>query len=243
MEDQIIYGRNPVNEALKKGVDITKIFMNRELTGAYEITIRKWCKEHNIPLSKVPVFKLDQMTRRQNHQGIVAQIAPISIKEIDEVINTEPDDGDTVIILDGVSDIRNVGAIARSALAFGCKALIMTSKGSASLNMDAVKSSSGALLKLPVCREKNVMIAIEKLQQVGYTVWASNLKAKYDLHELPLPGPLALVMGSEDRGVSREALKVADDQFKFAQENTIDSLNVSVATGICLYDLYLRRMK
>jgi 23S rRNA (guanosine2251-2'-O)-methyltransferase len=241
MDDQIIYGRNPVNEALKQGVDIAKIYMNRELTGEYEITIRKWCKENNIPLSKVPVSKLDQMAKRQIHQGIVAQVAAISIKEIEDIFTEEPQDDDMVVILDGVSDIRNLGAIARSALAFGCKAIIMSTKGSASLNMDAVKSSSGALLKIPVCREKNVMVAIEKLQQIGYTVWASNLKAKLYLHELPKPGPLALVMGSEDRGVSREALKVADDQFKFIQENTIDSLNVSVATGICLYDLYLRR--
>ena len=243
MEEQFIYGRNPVREVMLKNLDVAKVYMNRELTGEYEIEIRKWCKSHNVPLSKVPNAKLDQLSRRKNHQGIVIQLAAISIRLIDEVFQDDINEKDTVIILDGVSDVRNVGAISRSALAFGCKAIILTTKGSAALNMDAVKSSSGALLKIPVCREKNVMIAIEKLQQLGYTVWATDLKSKNNLHQLEAEGPIALVMGSEDKGVSREALKVADDHFKFVQENTIDSLNVSVATGICLYDLYLRRFK
>ena len=243
MEEQYIYGRNPVNEAMQQGIDIAKVFMNRELTGEYEITIRKWCKTHNVPLSKVPVSKLDQLSKRKNHQGVVIQSSAISIVSIESIFEDKVNDTDTVVILDGVSDVRNVGAIARSALAFGCKAIILTTKGSAALNMDAVKSSSGALLKIPVCREKNVMVATEKLQQLGYSVWATNLRANKSLHDMESEGPIAIIMGSEDRGVSREALKVADEHFKFVQENTIDSLNVSVATGICLYDLYLRRFR
>lgn len=243
MDNKIIYGRNPVREALEGGIDLEKVYLNREMTGEYEVTIRKSCNAKNIPLSKVPFLKLDNLTRRSNHQGVAAVLAAVKVKSIEEIF-TEPLKGDELaIILDGISDVRNVGAISRSALAFGCKAMIVTSKGGAALNMDAVKSSSGALLTLPIAREKNVLIAIEKLQQLGFEVWATDLRSKEYLHEAVAEHPVAFVLGSEDKGVSREALKIADRKIKFIQENTIDSLNVSVAAGICLYDLYKRRVK
>jgi 23S rRNA (guanosine2251-2'-O)-methyltransferase len=242
MQEQIIYGRNPVQEAITNNVDIEKIYLNREMTGEYEVSLRNQCNELNIPLSKVPFGKLDFLTKRANHQGVVAVISAVKISTIEEVFSAALEGNEIVVILDGISDVRNVGAIARSAKAFGCKAIITGTKGSASLNMDAVKSSSGALLTIPMIREKNVMIAIEKLQQLGFEVWATDLKATENLHDTTCDGPIAIVLGSEDKGVSREALKVADKKIKFIQENTVDSLNVSVAAGICLYDLYKRRL-
>lgn len=243
MDDQIIYGRNPVKEALESGIAIEKVYLNREMSGEYEVIIRNACRDLNIPLSKVPTGKLDHLTRRQNHQGIAAVVAAITIRTIEDTLTGNPEKNDIALILDGISDVRNVGAIARSALAFGCKAIIVTTKGGAALGMDAVKSSSGALLSIPVAREKNVLIAIEKLQQLGYEVWATDLKAREFFHNTAMTQPVALVLGAEDKGVSREALKIADKRIKFAQENTVDSLNVSVAAGICLYDLYRRRFK
>lgn len=242
MNEQTIYGRNPVQEAIDNKVDIEKIYLNREMTGEYEVTLRRRCNELHIPLSKVPFDKLDYMTHRANHQGVVAIISAVKISTIEEVFSSPLEGNEIVVILDGISDVRNVGAIARSAKAFGCKAIISGTKGSASLNMDAVKASSGALLTIPIVREKNVMVAIEKLQQLGFEVWATDLNAKEHLHDTSCEGPIAIVLGSEDKGVSREALKVADKKIKFVQENTVDSLNVSVAAGICLYDLYKRRL-
>ena len=240
MADHIIYGRNPVIEAIESGIDLEKVFLNREMTGEIEVTIRKQCRLRNIPLSKVHFRKLDHLTKRANHQGVAAIISKVSIKTIEDVFSQAPEKNDTAIILDGISDVRNLGAISRSALAFGCKAMIVTLKGGAALNMDAVKASSGALLKIPVAREKNVLIAIEKLQQLGFEVWATDLQAKEYLHKTEINGPVAIIFGSEDKGVSKEALRIADKRIKFVQENTIDSLNVSVAAGVCLYDLYKR---
>lgn len=239
--DTIIYGKNPVLEAFQSDRDIEKVFLLREMTGELEVFVRNYCKDHNIPLSKVPEVKLDKLSNRKIHQGIIAIISPIAIRAIEESLIPE-NTNDIVVVLDGVTDVGNMGAVARSALAFGCKGLVITTKGSGAINKDSVKASAGALLQLTVCREKNIMVAIEKLQQLGYTVLTTELSAKKYLHDCKFDNPIAVVMGSEDKGVSREASRVADMKIKLPQESSIDSLNVSVATGICLYELYKRKL-
>ena len=243
MEENIIYGRNPVKVALRTGQEIEKVYLSRDITGEIEIFVRKACNNNNIPLSKVPKEKLDSLVTRKNHQGIVAVISAIQLHSLESLyVDGMPEDG-VVLVLDGISDVRNIGAIARSAGAYGVDSVVVSTKGGAALNEDAVKSSAGALLKIKVCREKNVQVAIEKLQELGCTVLATDLSSETLLHDIQIEGPIAVVMGAENRGVSREALKLADKKFKLAQENTVDSLNVSVATGICLYELYKRRLK
>jgi 23S rRNA (guanosine2251-2'-O)-methyltransferase len=233
-----IYGRNPVTEAIKEGLEIEKVFFQREITGEFEKYIRNYCKQKNIPLSKVPDVKLDNLSRKGNHQGVVIQISPLKYSEIEEVFTGDLENIEIAIVLDGITDVRNIGAIARSALAFKAKGLIMSAKGSGAFNEDAIKASSGALLQLPICREKNSMIAIEKLQQLGFEVLASDLKAKDLIEDYLIEGPVAIVLGSEDKGVSREVLKVSDRSIKIDQSTAIDSLNVSVAAGIILSELY-----
>jgi 23S rRNA (guanosine2251-2'-O)-methyltransferase len=234
----LIYGRNPVTEALKEEIEIEKIYFHRELTGEFEKFIRATCKERNIPLSKVPEVKLDHLSNRSNHQGIVAEISPLSYKQIEDVFSGDLENIEIAVILDGITDVRNIGAIARTALAFNAKGIVITAKGSGAFNDDAVKASSGALIQIPICREKNVMVAIEKLQQLGFEVLASDLQAKELIEDYLIEGPVAIILGSEDRGVSREALKIADKSIKIAQSGAIDSLNVSVAAGILLSELY-----
>lgn len=233
-----IYGRNPVMEVLKEEIEIEKIYFHRDLTGEFEKYIRGICKERNIPLSKVPEAKLDNLSFRGNHQGVVAEISPLNYQIIEEVFTGDLDNIEVAVILDGITDVRNIGAIARTALAFNAKGLVITSKGSGAINDDAVKASSGALLQIPICREKNVMIAIEKFQQLGFEVLATDLRAKELIEDYLIEGPVAIILGSEDRGVSKEALKLADRAIRIDQSKAIDSLNVSVAAGVLLSELY-----
>ncbi len=236
--DWIIYGKNPVREAIDAGKQIEKIFLQREMTGEFETYIRNHCKNNDIPLSKVPDIKLDKLSKNKNHQGCVVFVSKIRYYTMEEVFSSQDDLGCVAVILDGVTDVRNMGAIARSALAFEVNGIIVTSGGSVSLHEDAIKSSSGALLQIPVCRERNVMIAIEKLQQLGYKVLATDARAKQMIHHFQPEGPVALILGSEDRGVSKEAMRIADERIGIVQSAKIDSLNVSVSAGIFFYELY-----
>lgn len=233
-----VYGKNPVIEAINENVEIEKIYFLREMTGEFEKFIRNTCKTKNIPLSKVPEIKLDKLSNRGNHQGVVAEISPMKYHDINDIFTGDLEHIEVAVVLDGITDVRNIGAIARTALAFNAKGLVITTKGSGAFNEDAIKASSGALIQLPICREKNVMIAIEKLQQLGFEVLATDLQAQDLIEDYLIEGPVAIVLGSEDRGVSRETLKVADKSIKIAQSDAIDSLNVSVAAGILLSELY-----
>ncbi|HMQ07371.1 MAG TPA: 23S rRNA (guanosine(2251)-2'-O)-methyltransferase RlmB [Saprospiraceae bacterium] len=236
--EMTIYGRNPVKTAIEEGKAFEKVFVLRELTGEFEVLVRQYCRDQNIPISKVPAVKLDHLTRNKNHQGVVAILSPIVYNNFEDIFSQDDTLGAIALILDGITDVRNVGAIARSALAFGVKGLILGTGGSVSIHEDAIKSSSGALLKIPVCREKNTLIAIEKLQQMGYYVWAADGNARQSIRQTKAEGPVAIIIGAEGKGVSKEALKIADTKVRIEHEKTMDSLNVSVATGIILYELY-----
>lgn len=241
---QIIYGRHPVVDAIKNGESIDKVLLLRGTRGELEIELRKLCKEHNIYISMVPKEKLDHLAKGKNHQSVLAFISPIRFYQIEDMIPLIYEKGETplFLILDGVTDTRNFGAIVRSAEIFGVHAIIVPMKGSSQIGSDALKTSAGALLKMPVCKTNSLVNAIEYLQNSGIQVFASDLKASKPINDLDLSGPTALVVGSEDEGISHAIGKRADSTFLIPQIGETDSLNVSVSAGVMLYEVQRQRV-
>ena len=243
MDSTTIYGRNPVTEALEKGKKIEKVFLQNNLTGDFEVQVRKACEEKNIPLTKVPPRKLNDLSRSHNHQGIVAYISPVTYTTVDKLVPQLLSEGKIplLVVLDGITDVRNMGAIARSAKVFGAHAIVVPAKGTARVSEEMVKSSAGAILDIEICRENSIPIALESLQMMDVKIYASDINATKTIDEQDLKGPTAIVMGSEDKGVSRKAIQIADHTIKIPQVNSFDSLNVSVAAGIILYEILIQR--
>lgn len=242
----LIYGRHPVLEALESGQPVDKVYLQQGTRGEFEKELRQLCKSREVPMTIIPQAKLQRMVSRgQNHQGVVAQMAAAAYQRIEDVLPFIYEQGQNplLLLLDGVTDVRNLGAIARSAEVCGAQAIIIPRKNSAGLTADAVKSSAGALSRLPVCRERSLVNTIEFLQQSGVQVIASDLAAERYLHELELDQPLCIVMGAEGEGISRGVAKAADVTFKIPQAGQLNSFNVSVAAGILLYEAMRRRMK
>lgn len=239
----IIYGRHPVFEALEAGLSIEKIFLQQGTTGEIEMKLREITRERNIPLVMTPKEKLNQLVRG-NHQGIVAQIGQIAYHSIEELFPkiTERKDNPLFVIIEGVTDIRNFGAIARSAELCGVDAIIAPTRKSAQINADSIKASAGALARLPVCREQNLIAAIDFLQVNGVEVYASDLQADKPLHELNLTHACAFVLGSEGKGITKPVARQADQRFIIPQVGNADSFNVSVAAGIMLYEASRQRL-
>ncbi len=242
-DPNFIYGKNPVLEALNGGLTIEKVIIQNDLRGELEKEIRQLCKDHQVPLTKVPVDKLDYLTYKQNHQGVAAFLSPIKFMELEDVIAKVFDEGrnPVIFVLEGISDVRNVGAIARSAHVFGIDAIAFPMKHSGRINEDTVKVSAGALLKIPVCREKNMDLLIDKCLQLGLKIIATDLRAEKDLEQKELSEPCIIILGSEDRGITPETRKRADLLIKIPQYTGFDSLNVSVAAGIVAYEVAKQR--
>ena len=232
----LIYGRHPVLEALNAGQPVDKVYLQQGTRGEFEKELRNACKLHEVPMTLIPLPKLQRMVRG-NHQGVVAQLAAAPYLRVDQVLPLVYERGETplFLLLDGVTDVRNLGAIARSAEVCGAQTIIIPQKNSAGLTADAVKSSAGALSRLPVCREKSLVNTVEFLQMSGVRVIASDLAAEKYLHEIELTGPLCIVMGAEDEGISTGVARAADVTFKLPQQGTLNSFNVSVAAGILLF--------
>lgn len=244
MSSSTIYGRNPVVEALDKNMQIEKVFLQNNLHGEFEVLIRNKCKEKDIPLTKVPSRKLNDLSKSHNHQGVLAFISPVAYTNVNELIPKLLEEGKVplIVVLDGVTDVRNMGAIARCAKVFGAHGIVVPAKGSARVSDEMVKSSSGAILDIPICRENSLPVALESMQMLGLTVLATDVNAKTTIAEQDLKGPIAIILGSEDLGVSKKAIQIADDSIKIPQVNSFDSLNVSVASGIILYQVLLQRV-
>lgn len=240
---QIIFGRHPVVDAINAGKRFEKLYLQRGTHGEFEKEIRALAKAHGIPLQYVPKERMSRLTKG-NHQGIVGLLSLIPYYKLEDVIPGIYEKGENplVLILDGVTDVRNFGAIARSAEVCGAHTLVVPGSGGAPVNADAVKTSAGALLRLPVCRENSLVSAVELLQQSGVAVYASDLKATQPIFELDFTGPVAFVIGAEDTGVSPGLLSRVNDCFIIPQKGQTDSLNVSVATGIMLYEVLRQRM-
>lgn len=241
-QKQWIFGRHPVLEALQAGQPVEKVWLQQGTRGDFEKELRRLCRQHRIPLTIIPKEKLNRMVRG-NHQGVVGLQAVAAYQQLEDILPFIYEKGEQplILLLDGVTDTRNFGAIARSAELCGVHALVIPAKGSAGLTPDALKTSAGALARIPVCRVKSLVSTIELLQQSGVPVFASDLSGNQSLPDMQLGGPAALVLGSEGEGISRGVAKAADQCFKIPQLGTLNSFNVSVAAGIMLYETMRQR--
>jgi 23S rRNA (guanosine2251-2'-O)-methyltransferase len=235
---RLIIGRKPLLEALQEGKDIEKIFLLKTAAGEELFSIRKAAKEQNIALSYVPQEKLNRLTQA-NHQGVVAIAGLIPFQPLQEIISRVVDQGGTplVLMLDGVTDTRNLGAIARSAYCYGVHALVIPSANNAAITEDAVKTSAGALEHLPVCRAATIEEAMTVAQLNGLQVVATTLQSATSISAVDFTAPTAIIMGAEDKGVSASVLKTADHLARIPMSGAFESLNVAVAAGIILYEV------
>jgi 23S rRNA (guanosine2251-2'-O)-methyltransferase len=239
----LLVGRKPVLEALAQGVTIEKIFLLRSASGPDINTIKKLAKDNNIPVSQVPVEKLDNLTKVQ-HQGVVAWTSLLQYIDLQEGISYVVEQGLTplFLLLDGITDVRNVGAIARSALCCGAQGLIIPTSHAASLTEEAIKTSAGALRKILLCRTPSVQQAMDILRLNGIQILGTQMQGSIPVYECDLTLPSVIVMGAEDTGVSKEVLKRADTLIRIPMASEFDSLNVSVAAGIALYESLRQRL-
>jgi 23S rRNA (guanosine2251-2'-O)-methyltransferase len=243
-DKDLVCGIWPVIEALREGRNVERILLRREAGGDGVKQIRQLARDRAVPWQPVPVEKLDRLTRAE-HQGVIAFISQVEEQDLNETITRVYEGGGTpfILALDGVTDVRNIGAIARSAECFGVDALVVPKTGTARLGPDAVKSSAGALLRKPVCRVNRLTEAVRMAKDQGLRVIACTEKAATALHEADLTGPVMLVMGSEDEGISDPVLRMADELVRIPMSGAIASLNVSVATGIVLHAVLLNRTR
>jgi 23S rRNA (guanosine2251-2'-O)-methyltransferase len=240
---EIVFGINPVNEAIESSVTIEKVFIRQGLNSADVRGIINHCNDHNIPYVYTPNNKLNVITRG-NHQGVIAFISPITYVSTDDIINSAYQKGQDplIIICEGVSDVRNVGAIARSAWCAGAHGMILPTKSSAIINDEAVKASAGTILHLPVSREKSLLKCIEQLKLNGLKIFSSDMHTEKFIDKADFKFPMALIMGSEGEGVSDNLLKVSDEIVKIPMlQEAAESYNVSVAAGIILYEVMRQR--
>lgn len=238
----IVAGRNPVVEALKSGQTIDKILLSKNASGDVINEIRNLAKDNNVPIQYVPVQKINGLTNVQ-HQGILAFKSAVRYQDLQSVIDFVNSKGEVplFIILDGVTDVRNIGAIARTAVCCGAQAIIIPDKGVGALNEDAVKTSAGALEQINICRVNSLMKAVDDLHLNGIKVFASEMTADKKLFQLELQEPCAIVMGSEDKGVFPALMRICDEKFNIPMVNNFESLNVSVAAGMILYETMKQR--
>jgi 23S rRNA (guanosine2251-2'-O)-methyltransferase len=243
-KSSIIIGRQPLVEAISAGRAIDKILLQKTAAGEMAAAIRKLAKDHNIPVQVVPIEKLNSISRA-NHQGVIAFAALVQYLNLQQVIDHVVGQGQTplFVLLDGVTDVRNIGAIARTALCCGAQALIIPDKGVGALNEEALKSSAGALEKIHVCRVNSLMKAVDELHMNGIRVYAAEMKADDMLHQLEWKEPSAVIMGSEDKGVYPALMKICDQKFKIPMAGNFESLNVSVAAGMIMYEAMKKRME
>lgn len=239
-----IFGRRAVMEAVEAGKEIDKILIRKDLEGELARELLSLVKERGIVSQRVPVEKLNRITRK-NHQGVVALLSPVAYHDLDEVVASLYEEGAVpfVVVLDGVTDTRNFGAIARSADCAGVDAVVIPERNSASVTPDAVKTSAGALLHLPVCRCRTAADAVDILKANGYLVVGASEKASAGYTAPDYSVPVALVMGSEDTGISDEVLKKCDVLAAIPILGNIGSLNVSVAAGVMMYEVVRQRIE
>lgn len=237
-----VFGRHPVLEALQSDVFVDKVLLQQGTTGDFEKQIRHLSRAQNVPVQMVPKERLNKIVRG-NHQGVIAFTAPVAFQLLEHVLPKlfEESANPLFLVFDGITDVRNFGAIARSAEILGAHAIVMGRNKTPMLNAEAVKTSAGALRQIPVCREKSVPAAITYLQESGVRVLASDLEATDTLLQMDLKGPVAFVLGAEGRGISPSIAKMADDRFIIPQFGKTDSFNVSVAAGIMLYETRRQR--
>lgn len=241
-EKDFIFGIRAVIEAIKADKLIDKLLIKRGLTGELSNELMNLVKDYQVPFQIVPGEKLNRITQK-NHQGIIAFISPIEFQNIEQIIPSLFEAGKTpfIVILDKVTDVRNFGAITRTAECAGVDAIVIPEKGSARISGDAVKTSAGALHKIPVCRVQNLLQTLKFLKSSGLQIVVATEKATENYYQTDFTVPAAILMGSEDKGVEVEYLRICDKLIKIPVLGEIESLNVSVAAGILMYECVKQR--
>lgn len=232
----MIYGTRAVIEAIRAGKEIEKVMIQSGVANDLTKELIATAREHQVPYTFVPAEKLKRFTTK-NHQGVICILSSVTYASLDNVIDRAYSEGREpfLLILDRITDVRNFGGIARTAECAGVDAIIIPEKGNAPITGDAMKTSAGALNHLAVCREKDLKATLRYLRESGVRVIACTEKGKEDIFKAPLTGPLALIMGSEEDGISEPLLRGADELVKIPMKGKIGSLNVSVASGIAIY--------
>jgi 23S rRNA (guanosine2251-2'-O)-methyltransferase len=244
-EDKVLlFGIRAVIEAIKADKEIDKLFLQTNLNNELSRELMSHLKERNIPFQYVPVEKLNRLTRK-NHQGVIGYLSSVTYQKIEDILPFLFEQGKVplLLVLDRITDVRNFGAISRSAECAGVDAIIIPARGAAQVNADAIKTSAGALHKIAVCREDNLKQALDYIKASGVTIIACTEKAEQYHFDCDLTNPLAIIMGSEEDGISQEYLKRSDALVKIPMNGTISSLNVSVAAGVVLFEAIRQRMK
>jgi 23S rRNA (guanosine2251-2'-O)-methyltransferase len=241
-KSEIIYGYNPIVEAIRSGKEIEKIFVLKSMLAGRANPLISMANRNKIPFQFVPKEKLNKLTR-QNHQGVVAIISQVSYVNIETLLPGLFESGNAplLLVLDKITDVRNLGSIARSAECAGADAIVIPARGSAMVNSDAVKTSSGALTKIPLCRQDNLLETIIYLKNSGITLIGASEKAEQLFYHADFNQPVAVILGSEDTGISNEYLKMCDVTVKIPLKGDIGSLNVAVAAGIILFEAVRQR--
>jgi 23S rRNA (guanosine2251-2'-O)-methyltransferase len=242
--NQMVFGIRAVVEAIRSGKEIEALYLQRGIGGGLLNELKDLLNEYQITAQQVPVEKLNRLTQK-NHQGVVAFISPIVYQKIENIIPQVFENGQVplILVLDAITDVRNMGAIARTAECAGVHAIVIPAKGSAQVNPDAIKTSAGALYKIPVCRHDNFIQTVKFLQESGLQLVCCTEKTKDDIYAPDYTAPTAIIMGSEEDGVRNELIRMADYLAKIPMFGEIESLNVSVATGVILYEAIRQRVQ
>ena len=242
-KSSLVFGRSAIIQALQSGQQLDRIYLDAKAQGQDINEIKRLAAQNAVPVNYVPVAKLNSFNI-SDHEGCVAQIAIVHYQDLQQVISFVVEKGEIplFLMLDGITDIRNIGGIARTAYCTGVHAIIIPDKGVGALNEDAIQTSAGALEKITVCRVNSLMKAVDELHLNGIKVFASEMTADKNVFDCDFKEPCAIVMGSEEKGIYPALLKICDEKIKIPMKGDFESLNVSVATGIILYEMMRQRM-
>jgi 23S rRNA (guanosine2251-2'-O)-methyltransferase len=240
----MVIGKQAVLDAFQAGTQLDRIYITKDVRGMVAEEILSLALQHNVPVNKVPVEKLNGFNVT-NHEGCLAIIAKVQYHDLQDIISHVVENGKVplLLILDGITDIRNIGGIARTAYCCGVDAIIIPDKGVGALNEDAISTSAGALEKMAICRVNSLMKTVDDLHMNGIKVYASEMTASKTIAETDLKEPCAIIMGSEDKGIYPALMKICDERIKIPMAGDFESLNVSVATGIILYEVVRQRLQ
>lgn len=240
---EYIFGIRAVMEALRAGKELNKVFLKKDLHGDLVRELLPMLREHDVPVFRVPVEKLNRITRK-NHQGVIAMLSPVAYYKLEQVVPALYESGalPLIVLLDGLTDTRNFGAIARTAECAAVDTIVIPDRGSVTINADAEKTSAGALMHLPVCRVRSMTDAVRFLKDSGVKVVAATEKAATNYTSVDFTGPVAIVMGSEDTGISPEVLRLCDQHAAIPIPGAIGSLNVAIAAGVVIYEAVRQRL-
>jgi 23S rRNA (guanosine2251-2'-O)-methyltransferase len=239
-KSSLVVGKQAVIDALQQGKNLDRIYLSNKMQ---DPAIRNLATQHNVPVNYVPVEKLNGFNVG-NHEGCVGLLSKVKYYELQEVISWLVEKGEVplFLILDGITDVRNIGGIARTALCTGVQAIIIPDKGVGALNEDAILTSAGALESLPICRVNSLMKAVDELHLNGIKVFASEMTAAKNIFDIDFKEPVAIVMGAEEKGIHPALMKICDEKIKIPMTGDFESLNVSVATGMILYEAMKQRL-